>query len=99
MPEAVVRELRPPPREGSPAARRPPGTLPGDPGVWMFITADVSLFCLFFYVFVSSRLAAPALYEESRQHLSAGIGLVNTLILVTSSLFVALAVEGARESD
>ena len=74
MPEAVVRELRPPPREGSPAARRPPGTLPGDPGVWMFITADVSLFCLFFYVFVSSRLAAPALYEESRRHLSGESG-------------------------
>ena len=73
--------------------------LPGDPGVWMFITADVSLFCLFFYVFMSERLLAPALYEESRRQLSAGIGLANTLILLTSSLFVALAVEAARESD
>lgn len=65
----------------------------------MFITADVSLFCLFFYVFVTERLANPALYEELRRQLSAGIGLANTLILLTSSLFVALAVEAARESD
>ena len=98
MPEAVLRGLPRPPREAARPARRGPGTLPGDPGVWMFITADVTLFCLFFYVFMSERFAAPALYEESRRQLSAAIGLANTLILLTSSLFVALAVEAARES-
>jgi len=99
MPEAILREVRRPARDAARPARRRPGTLPGDPGVWMFITADVSLFCLFFYVFVSGRLASPAIYEESRRQLNAGIGLANTLILLTSSLFVALAVEAARESD
>jgi len=93
MPEAALRVVRPA------RAAAHGTTLPGDPGVWMFITADVSLFCLFFYVFITSRLAAPALYEESRRQLAAGIGLANTLILLTSSLFVALAVEAARESE
>ena len=79
--------------------RERPGTLPGDPGVWMFLTADVSLFGLFFYVFASGRLAAPEIYEQSRRQLSAGIGLTNTLILLTSSLFVALAVDAARQGE
>ena len=98
MPEAVRRDIRLVARDAARPLPRTPGTLAGDPGVWMFITADVTLFCLFFYVFMSERLLAPALYEESRRQLSAGIGLANTLILLTSSLFVALAVEAARES-
>jgi nitric oxide reductase NorE protein len=79
--------------------RERPGTLPGDPGVWMFLTADVSLFGLFFFVFTSGRLAAPEIYEQSRRQLSASIGLTNTLILLTSSLFVALAVDAARQGE
>jgi nitric oxide reductase NorE protein len=98
MREASLRDLRPVARD-APAARRASGILPGDPGVWVFLTADVSLFCLFFFVFVSGRLAAPEIYEGSRRQLSAGIGLANTLLLLTSSLFVALAVDAARESD
>ena len=87
----------------SPALRavRAPGTatprvLPGDPGVWMFITADVTLFCLFFFVFTSGRLADPDAYEISRQQLDPRFGLANTLILLTSSWLVVLAVHAAR---
>lgn len=75
-----------------------PFKLPGDPGIWTFITADVFLFCLFFVVFSVERLKEPALYEQSRQLLNANIGLANTLILLTSSWFMVLAVEAARES-
>ncbi|MDX9786546.1 MAG: cytochrome c oxidase subunit 3 [Desulfobacterales bacterium] len=71
--------------------------LPGDPGIWTFITADVFLFCLFFLVFSVERLSNPELYEQSRQLLNANFGLANTLILLTSSWFMVLAVEAARE--
>jgi nitric oxide reductase NorE protein len=72
--------------------------LPGDPGVWMFITADVFLFGVYFFVFSQGRLADPDLYEQSRRQLSATIGVANTLILLTSSWLVALAVVAAREA-
>ena len=90
----------------SASAREPAGAddaagarLPGDDGVWMFLTADVLLFGLFFFVFTKCRVANPLLYEESRRHLDPAIGLVNTLILLTSSWFMVLAVEAARSGD
>jgi nitric oxide reductase NorE protein len=71
--------------------------LPGDPGVWLFITADVFVFGLFFVLFSLGRVAHPALYERSRLMLNPTLGLVNTLILLTSSWFMVRAVTAARE--
>ncbi len=65
----------------------------------MFIGADVFAFALFFMLFTWGRAHNTALYEQSRQALDAGIGLANTLILLTSSLFMVLAVEAAREGS
>jgi nitric oxide reductase NorE protein len=73
--------------------------LPGDSGVWIFIIADMGAFALFFLLFTVGRVGDPALYEESRQHLNATLGLLNTLILLTSSLFMVRAVEAARRED
>jgi nitric oxide reductase NorE protein len=71
--------------------------LPGDPGVWLFITADVFVFGLFFLLFSLGRVAHSALYERSRLVLNPALGLANTLILLTSSWFMVLAVSAARE--
>jgi nitric oxide reductase NorE protein len=71
--------------------------LPGDAGVWIFITADVSAFGLFFMLFTWGRVHNTALYERSRQALDANIGLLNTLILLTSGWLMVLAVEAARQ--
>ena len=70
--------------------------LPGDSGVWAFIIADMAAFAMFFLIFTVGRMAAPELYEASRQQLDATIGLLNTLILLTSSYFMVRAVESAR---
>jgi nitric oxide reductase NorE protein len=82
---------------GRRAARR--SRLAGDAGVWLFISADVCAFALFFMLFTWGRFHNPVLYEQSRQALDADIGLLNTLILLTSSLFMVLAVEAAREDS
>jgi len=74
------------------AARR----LPGIEGVWVFVAADLTVFGLFFVSFVRDRGRDAALFEQARQTLDADIGGVNTLILLTSSWFVALAVEAAQ---
>jgi nitric oxide reductase NorE protein len=74
------------------AARR----LPGIEGVWVCVAADLTVFGLFFVSFVRDRGRDPALFEQARQTLDADIGGVNTLILLTSSWFVALAVQAAQ---
>ena len=79
------------------AAPRP--RLAGDAGVWLFISADVCAFALFFMLFTWGRFHNPELYQLSRQALDANIGLLNTLILLTSSLCMVLAVEAAREGS
>jgi nitric oxide reductase NorE protein len=73
-----------------------PTKLPGDSGIWTFIIADMAAFAMFFLIFSLGRLAAPELYEQSRQHLDTTLGLLNTLILLTSSFFMVCAVEAAR---
>ena len=70
--------------------------LPGETGVWIFIIGDVLVFSLLFSVFVYDRSQEVALFVEQQQLLNQTLGLVNTLLLLTSSWFVALAVHGAR---
>jgi nitric oxide reductase NorE protein len=67
-------------------------------GVWVFIAADLVIFCILFGSFMHDRAALPALYESSRHTLNFNFGGIDTLILLTSSWFVALAV-GAARSD
>jgi nitric oxide reductase NorE protein len=78
-------------------ARAEPDRLPGDSGVWVFITADTFFFGLFFLLFSLGRSAHVALYERSRLLLNPMLGLVNTLVLLTSSWFMVRAVGAARE--
>ena len=70
--------------------------LPGEPGVWMFIIGDVLVFSLLFSVFVYDRSQEVALFVEQQQLLNQTLGLLNTVLLLTSSWLVALAVHGAR---
>ncbi len=70
--------------------------LAGDEGVWFFISVDITLFAVFFLLFMVERYKAVALFEQSRQQLDPLLGALNTLILLTSSWLVALAVHHAR---
>ena len=85
------------------AGERAPGShasseprLPGDEGVWFFVVADLLGFSVFFLLFIAGRLEAPDLYEASRRQLDAGLGLFNTLVLLTSSLVMVRAVDAVR---
>ena len=70
--------------------------LPGETGVWMFIIGDILVFSLLFSVFVYDRSQEVALFVEQQQLLNQTLGLLNTVLLLTSSWLVALAVHGAR---
>jgi nitric oxide reductase NorE protein len=70
--------------------------LPGEEGLWVFVGGDLLIFSLFFGLFLTYRAHDVALFEQSQRALSRGLGLLNTILLLTSSLFVATAVTSAR---
>jgi nitric oxide reductase NorE protein len=74
------------------SAASPPGT----DGIWTFLFIDMIVFSLFFVVYLSERLRLPEVFAASQAKLHPGFGLVNALVLLTSSLFVAEAVAAAR---
>lgn len=77
---------------------RPSTHVPGEPGVWIFLFGDMVVFGVFFATFMYQRGQAPELFDVSRHTLSIGIGLTNTLVLLTSSLLVVTAVRAIRQS-
>jgi nitric oxide reductase NorE protein len=76
----------------------PKRRLPGVEGVWVFVLADMTVFAVLFGSFIVGRHHNPALFEASRHTLNPNFGGINTLILVTSSWFAALALDSVRKS-
>ncbi|MGQ0620145.1 MAG: cytochrome c oxidase subunit 3 family protein [Panacagrimonas sp.] len=70
--------------------------LPGVEGVWVFVGADMFFFAVLFVSFMLGRMEHPELFEASRHTLNPHFGGINTLILLTSSWFVVLAVQAAK---
>ena len=83
----------------TPALQRPaPGAhIPGEAGLWVMIFGDMLVFGLFFVTFAVYRLDEVGIFTASQARLNQGLGLLNTLLLLTSSLAVALAVGRLRE--
>lgn len=69
-------------------------------GMWLFITTEVMMFAAFFSVAVIFRFAAvesgwPA---PASMHVSLGLGILNTVILLTSGVFAFAAARAARQN-
>jgi len=71
--------------------------IPGEVGIWVFIFGDMMAFGLFFLVFVYYRGLDVELFNQSQTALNQNYGAINTLLLLASSWFVVMAVEGARQ--
>lgn len=67
-------------------------------GIWIFLASEVMLFGGFFGSFINLREANIVTFNETAALLNANLGALNTFILITSSLTMALAV-GARARD
>ena len=76
-----------------------PRRLPGVDGIWVFIGADLVIFAILFLSFMQDRLKNPAVFEASRQTLNMHLGGLDTLILLTSSWSVALAVQAMKRDQ
>ena len=63
--------------------------VPGEPGIWVIIFGDLLVFSLFFGTFAYYRMGEPELFRQSQAHLNQAFGLLNTILLLTSSWAVA----------
>ena len=69
---------------------------PGDFGVWIIIYVELLTFGLFFIGYAFSRRSNLEMFNTSQLMLNQATGFINTLILVTSSYFVAKGVQYMR---
>jgi nitric oxide reductase NorE protein len=64
--------------------------------MWLIVGLELLTFSLVFVMVAAFRRGAPALFHAQRAALSPAFGLALTVLLVTSGLFAALAVEAVR---
>lgn len=72
--------------------------LPGEPGLWVFIGGEMLMFSAFFCYFLFARSLDPATFRASSAHLNQILAVINTLLLLTSSWLVAIALEAVRRA-
>ena len=72
------------------------GHVPGEPGIWIFILGDMAVFAVLFGTFLVYRSKDVDLFDSSQLHLNTTFGLINTLLLLVSSMLVVLAVSAVR---
>ena len=77
-----------------PASAR--GHVPGESSMWFFVIGDFLIFGVYFVGYMYYRGQDHALFLASQARLNLDIGVANTLVLLTSSLFVALGTAVAR---
>jgi cytochrome c oxidase subunit 3 len=65
-------------------------------GLWTFLATEVLLFGALFTAYTVFRLKYPALFHSEHLKLNRVLGTLNTLVLITSSLSVALGVDAIR---
>lgn len=69
------------------------GELPGDLMMWVLIISELLVFGAALLAFLAVRIGDPAGFAADQAKLDQTAGAVNTIVLVTSGLFAALAVE------
>lgn len=72
--------------------------MPGESSMWFFIIGDLLIFGVYFVCYMVYRGQDHELFLQSQQQLNQGVGIINTIVLLTSSLFVALGTEAARQA-
>lgn len=80
-----------------PAPVEPVGRrFPGNKGMWVGITCELLEFLVLFVVYFVARAHFPVAFEEGAERLSRISGTVITLLMVTSSFFIACSVVTMR---
>jgi nitric oxide reductase NorE protein len=73
--------------------------LPGDLAMWFFILAELTVFAIFFIGFAVSEQLNTDIFAHGKAQLHQTSGLINTIALITSSFFVALALSAMHKAQ
>lgn len=76
-----------------------PEDLPGDLAVWIFIYAELLVFGAFFITYIITRSNNIELFNESQLILDKNLGMINTLVLLTSSFFVVKSLLAIKRDE
>jgi len=68
-------------------------------GMWLFLFTEILLFGGLFLLYSAYRAKYPLDFHVAGQHLNMVIGVVNTVILLTSSLTVAVAITAIQKGN
>jgi nitric oxide reductase NorE protein len=75
------------------------GHVPGEASMWFFVIGDLLIFAVYFVGYMYFRGQNHQLFLASQARLNVDIGAINTVVLLTSSLFVALGTAAARAGN
>ncbi len=73
--------------------------IPGEEGIWVFVMGDMIVFTLFFCIFLIYRGGDLEVFQSSREQLSLHFGVVNTILLLLGSWFVASCIDAYRRRN
>ena len=68
-------------------------------GMWAFLATELLFFGPLFFGYVHGRLTSPEAFVSGSHHMHIVLGTLNTAILMTSSLTMALAVRAAQHGN
>lgn len=68
----------------------------GKLGIWLFLVTEVLFFSGLFVAYTLYRIHHPEIFELAHHHLDKVLGCLNTIVLLFSSLTMALAVRSAQ---
>jgi nitric oxide reductase NorE protein len=77
-------------------ASHTPSHLPGEIGVWLFIGGDLIVFSVLFGAFLVTRADQASVFAAGQAQLNQFFGLINTLLMLSSSWCVATAMRATR---
>jgi cytochrome c oxidase subunit 3 len=67
--------------------------------MWLFLFTEILLFGGLFILYSAYRAKYPAEFHDGGQHLNVVIGVANTIILLTSSLTVAISITAIQKGN
>lgn len=72
------------------------GRVPGNIPIWVGILSELTEFAIFFVAYFVAKYHYPDVFSQGPQGLSTSLGVANTIILLTSSYFMAKAMMHIR---
>lgn len=72
---------------------------PGDPDMWVFVVVESLVFTSYFCVYLYARTQDEQAFLHAQSALTMWLGVVNTIVLLTSSWAIAGCVQRTRAGD